>query len=287
MADIESNIQYKQYLNLQIFTKKWRNMEIKNKILNENEFIKNMQFNNYINLECISKSNGKITMIFLLAKTNKSINTQDIKKILNKVKIVCDVILISEYNITIDLNKILYNMKHINNIYCYKHENFNLIIPECTLTGLHKILSKQEIYQLINEDLFTTISNLPKIRENDPQCIWIGAKTGDVIEISSPSYITHSYRTYKVVVPKLGKNISVSNIIKDNSPVKEEKDINNINYNKSEDNNENLEDENLENVEIENEDNENLNNENEDNTELENAEIENDDAEYTEENDFE
>jgi DNA-directed RNA polymerase subunit H (RpoH/RPB5) len=277
--EIENNIQYKQYLNLQVFIKKWRKMEIKNKILDEKEFIKNMQNNNYINIECYSKINGKITMIFLLAKSNKSINTQDIKKILNKIKLVCDVILISEYNITIDLNKILYNMKHINNIYCYKHENFNLIIPDCILTGVHKILNKQEIYQLINEDLFTTIANLPKIRENDPQCIWIGAKTGDVIEITSPSYITHSYRTYKVVVPKLGKNISVSNIIKINNTIKEEKDINDINENNVEENidNENLEDENTDNIKIENEDNENLNVENDNN-----AEIENEDNEYIE-----
>ena len=240
--EIENNIQYKQYLNLQIFVKKWRNMEIKNKLLNETEFIKNIQYNNYVNLECINKSNGKITMIFLLAKSNKSINTQDIKKILNKIKLVCDVMLISEYEITIDLNKILYNMKHIHNIYCYKHENFNLIIPECILTGKHRILNKQEVYQLINEDLFTTIANLPKIRENDPQCIWIGAKTGDVIEISSPSYITHSYRTYKVVVPKLGKNLSINNIIRNNTKKDDAKTV---------DMNEIIENNDIENEEIE------------------------------------
>ena len=209
-------IQYKQYQNLKIFAEKWRNMKIKNKILNEEEFIKNIQLNGYVNIECIHNDTGKNIIIFLISKRNKSINMQDIKKIFNKIKIVCDVILISEYNITIDLHKILYTMKHIHNIYNYRHENFNLIIPECILSGKHKIMNKIEINQLINEDLFTTIANLPKIREDDPQCIWIGAKIGDIIEITSPSYITHLYKTYKVVVPRIGKNLFIQKIINEN-----------------------------------------------------------------------
>jgi DNA-directed RNA polymerase subunit H (RpoH/RPB5) len=208
-----SNIQYNQYKNLQIFAEKWRNMTIKNKILSEEEFTKNLQFNSYVHYECIQNTTGKNIIIYLLAKTNKSINTQDVRKIFNKIKIVCDVILVSEYIITIDLNKLLSTMKHIHNIHCYKHENFNLIIPDCILSGKHRIMNKIEINQLVNEDLFTTIANLPKIREDDPQCIWIGAKIGDIIEIVSPSFITHLFRTYKVVVPRLGKNIYIQNII--------------------------------------------------------------------------
>jgi DNA-directed RNA polymerase subunit H (RpoH/RPB5) len=77
-------------------------------------------------------------------------------------------------------------------------------------------MNKIEINQLINEDLFTTIANLPKIREDDPQCIWIGAKIGDIIEITSPSYITHLYKTYKVVVPRIGKNLFIQKIINEN-----------------------------------------------------------------------
>jgi len=215
------NIQYKQYKNIKIFAEKWRNMEIKTKILNEEDFIKNMQLNGHVHMDCIQKETGKNIIIFLISKKNKTTNMQDIKKLFNKIKIVCDIILISEYSITVDLNKILSTMKHIHNIYNYKHENFNLIIPDCILSGNHKIMNKLEINQLINEDLFTTIANLPKIREDDPQCIWIGAKIGDIIEISSPSYITHLYKTYKIVVPRLGKNLFIQKII---NTVKEELD---------------------------------------------------------------
>jgi DNA-directed RNA polymerase subunit H (RpoH/RPB5) len=93
------------------------------------------------------------------------------------------------------------------NIFTYLHVIFDLVIPKGPLCYPHRILSKEEVLHLCNEELFCYLTNLPKIFDEDPQCIWIGAESGDVVEIKILSDISGEAIQYRVVVPRSGRVI--------------------------------------------------------------------------------
>lgn len=64
----------------------------------------------------------------------------------------------------------------------------NSIIPEYELVPKYTILSEDEINEL--KEWFIDPDSLPKIFENDPQMVWIGAKVGDVIKFVYLSEVT-------------------------------------------------------------------------------------------------
>jgi len=72
-------------------------------------------------------------------------------------------------------------------------------------------MSTDEVNNLLNNELYTALVNLPKILINDVQCIWIGAELGDVIRIKMASDITGTCYQYRVVVAKSGRVISFRN----------------------------------------------------------------------------
>ena len=83
-------------------------------------------------------------------------------------------------------------------------------------------MSREEIIKLTNDDLCCYITNLPKIFDEDTQCIWIGAKVGDVLEIKISSDISGESIHYRVVVPKSGKLIAYKEAPAEEAPVEEE-----------------------------------------------------------------
>ena len=59
--------------------------------------------------------------------------------------------------------------------------------------------------ELANNELCCYIINLPKIYDNDPQCLWIGAQVGDVLEITMYTDMAGEVIVYRVVVPRNGR----------------------------------------------------------------------------------
>ena len=85
----------------------------------------------------------------------------------------------------------------------------------------HEIITDEEKKQLLIDINLTSEIYLAKIRENDPQCIWIGAKAGNIVRIcrnaivyrlvigivnnkivssTSPSYIGPKYSRPKISI---------------------------------------------------------------------------------------
>ena len=62
----------------------------------------------------------------------------------------------------------------------------------------HEILSEDEI-QKIFANVDYNISQLPKIRENDPVALAIGAKEGQVLKITRKSETAGIFVTYRLV----------------------------------------------------------------------------------------
>jgi len=75
----------------------------------------------------------------------------------------------------------------------------NSVLPEHELVPRYEILTKDKIDQL--KAWFIDPDSLPKIFENDPQMVWIGAVTGDVIKFTSLSEVTIETIGYCKVIP--------------------------------------------------------------------------------------
>jgi DNA-directed RNA polymerase subunit H (RpoH/RPB5) len=212
-----SDSQFNQYLNLHKFAAKWRGYKQVSIPLKKDIFRKNMQFNDYVQLEYIHK-NGKPVLIYLLSKNGKYSNSsQDIKRLLAKTREPTDVILVSAAPFKVYTKKAIVTFKHLR-VKTYIHENFNLEVPKGALCYPHEIMSTEEVNNLLNNELYCSLVSLPKILIEDVQCIWTGAELGDVIRIKMISDITGTCYQYRVVVAKSGRVISFRN---DDEPVEE------------------------------------------------------------------
>jgi DNA-directed RNA polymerase subunit H (RpoH/RPB5) len=167
-----------------------------------------MQSDHYVKLDYMNSKSNKPVLIYLLAKNSKYNNSSsDLKRLLSKIKDPSDVIMVSNSEFKTYSIRAISTFNHIR-VKTYLHENFDLVIPNGPLCYPHRILSHEEVGQLLNNDLCCYLINLQKILLEDVQCIWIGAEVGDVVEIKMLSDITGESIQYKVVIPKSGRVIS-------------------------------------------------------------------------------
>lgn len=202
-----SDVQFTRYNNVVTFAKDWRKYKLVNKTLDANAFRTAIQTDEYVMLECQDTKKNRTVYIYLFDKNSKYSNSsQDLKRLLKKIKDPCDVILITYAPFNVYGRKAIALHKHLN-IYTYLHVIFDLVIPNGPLCYPHRILPKEEVLRLCNDELFCYLTNLPKIFDEDPQCIWIGAESGDVVEIKMLSDIAGETIQYRVVVPRSGRVI--------------------------------------------------------------------------------
>jgi DNA-directed RNA polymerase subunit H len=84
-------------------------------------------------------------------------------------------------------------------IYPYTYNYFIIALPECTSSIKHEIASNAEIDFMCNR-LLIDPTNLPKIYNDDPQCVWIGAKPGDIVKISGYSETAQEFEEFRLCV---------------------------------------------------------------------------------------
>lgn len=210
-----SEVQFKQYNTLLIFAQEWRKYKIESKQLDESAFRTEMQTEQYVKIECLDAKQKRKIIIYLFDKNSKyTVSSQDLKKLLKKIKNPCHVILVTYKPLTTYGRKAINSFKHLN-IVTYRHEIFDLVVPHGPLCYPHRVLSRDEVLHLCNNDLCCYLINLPKIFDEDPQCIWIGARVGDVVEIKMLSDITGETIQYRVVIPKSGRIIAATKEIKE------------------------------------------------------------------------
>lgn len=213
-------VQFNRYKNVIKFATEWRKYKLVNKHLDENAFRVAMQTNEYVRIECMDEKKKRKILIYLMSQNNKYVkSSQNLKSLLNKINEQCDVIFITYQKFSTYGIKAMSKHKRImiRKIYTYLHEIFDLEIPKGPLAAKHRIISSDEVLKVCNEDMFCTITGMPKIFDEDPQAIWIGAENGDVLEITTLSDIMGEYVHYRVVVPKSGR------VIMNKEPVEVEK----------------------------------------------------------------
>jgi DNA-directed RNA polymerase subunit H (RpoH/RPB5) len=202
-----SDRQFKQYENLHIFASEWCNYERKSDILEQSDFRAKMQTKQYVDLLYINRKTGRDVYIYLFEEYSKYTSSSDLKRLLSSIGNPSDVILVTAEAFKNYSIKAINSIKHLR-IKTYLHENFDIVVPKGPLCYKHRIMSVEEVNQLVNNELFTLITSFPKILLEDVQCIWIGAEIGDVIEITPISHITGKNIQYRVVAPKSGRIIS-------------------------------------------------------------------------------
>ncbi len=195
---------YVRYKNVIEFITEWQKFETKHREMPHNEFRKQMQSFHYIVFECYDPKYEQLVHIFLFSENNIYVQANaDMKKLLSKF-IKTDrkqrIILITNEVLSVYHKKSIAKEKNVI-IDAYKHEIFDFILPRANSSSPHRILSGEEISNITNNELFCHVVNLPKIFDTDPQCVWIGAKPGDVLEITMNTDISGNCVRYHLVIP--------------------------------------------------------------------------------------
>ncbi len=79
----------------------------------------------------------------------------------------------------------------------YTYELLTTIIPQYEMAPAYEILGEEAMREFDMEVL-------PKIFENDPQMVWLGARVGQVVKLTYLSEITIHAIKYRVVIPAMG-----------------------------------------------------------------------------------
>jgi DNA-directed RNA polymerase subunit H (RpoH/RPB5) len=84
----------------------------------------------------------------------------------------------------------------------YEYSIFQIVTPRHILCTKHRIVNpSEEEYSYFEEYMQVRPDKFSRISVNDPQCIWIGAKVGDIIETRLISERADDPPEYKLCVP--------------------------------------------------------------------------------------
>jgi DNA-directed RNA polymerase subunit H (RpoH/RPB5) len=200
-----SDALYQIYLNIQKFITQYRKYDILDgNLANQVEFNKIILDEHYIKCNCLDPQTQKKVYVILLKRDSKYIkSTANFKKLMVGLgKEESDVIVISKEPLSIYVKKLLPKLSNLV-IYNYLHRHFAIEIPKGPLCSKHTILTQSEIEHLCSKELMIHPLGLPSILVTDPQCIWIGAKVGQVVKIEAFSEITGKTIRYRIVVPSV------------------------------------------------------------------------------------
>ena len=200
------------YQNLLKMIQLYRGDEVKSSILDEKNFWKEMQLNDIVSIKTLNAESPKFVIYYLLGENNCSLRTVlEFRRTINKIKqpnTIEHVYFISNKQINQQVFKVIIKEYSHFNIMFLKHQTFIFELPKHVLCAKHEILTLDESFQLRNDLALVSIINLPKININDPQCVWIGAKVGDVIRITNKNGAGESIK-YRIVIGSTDRKIKI------------------------------------------------------------------------------
>ena len=179
---------YKIYLNVikMIRNPEYRNLDLEEKFntIDENKFSTEININGYVFIKCKKKEDKLFDTIFYILQKDSSIIrlVAEFKKIMNSIpKNIKYIYFISNSNPSQQIIRLSQQYKYIINI--IKNKIFILEGPKHVTVPKHEILNQDEIDKLLFDLSLNDKLNLPVITIDDAGCIWIGAKSKDVIRI--------------------------------------------------------------------------------------------------------
>ena len=187
---------------------KYRNMTLENtNVISEKTFTSDINIDGYISIKCKKKENKIFDTVFYILQKNSHIIkiVAEFKKHMNKIsKNIKYIYLINNLEPS---QQIIRLIKQYNfNISILKHRVFIFEIPTYIEAPKHEILNSDEIDVLIKDLNLIDELKLPDIKIDDPQCIWIGAESTDIIKIHRNS-INGISLYYRIVLGKTQEKI--------------------------------------------------------------------------------
>lgn len=184
------------------------------KLLDEREYNKSMQFNHHIDMDFTNK-NGKSVHMLLLDIGSKYYTTSgELNKLLSGFSAGTEVIIVSEGKFNTHCTRVINKFKNLF-IKTYLHSDFCLIKPRAVGQAKHRVMTKDESLNLLNNDLRVQVIHLGSIYNTDTMCIWTGGEIGDIIEVIGYSDICGKRTSYLKVVPGEPLNNTQKKIIDD------------------------------------------------------------------------
>ena len=176
---------YKLYVNALTFMKELKFI-IESDILDEQEYIKYMDYNGYSIIKS-NKKNKDLYFVIIMPDQPFTSKSADFAKIINKIKGKKNrLIVVSEKGLKSGVVKSI-ETKHYEKIDQFQHHKYIVfqIIPRNNVVNTSRcVVCTKEDVDIFMEDNKTDISNVPKIYFNiDPIAIWLDAKLGDLIKI--------------------------------------------------------------------------------------------------------
>lgn len=151
-------------------------------------------------------NNIKITNIILVyTGTECETKRANMLKLTNHVRYPnAEVIIITPTKISSGVTKGLQSLslqkEHANHEFrSFTYNLLNFVVPEYELAPKYEILTDDQVVEL--KEWFIEPDALPKIFENDPQMVWIGAKVGDIVKYIYLSEVTIEGIGYCKVIP--------------------------------------------------------------------------------------
>jgi len=167
-------------------------------------FINNITYYEFVLIPAvpIDVNDKRRILVYILSQGSKySTRSVEFKKLLTKLpknpNKNIEVIIIVDNELTSNMKTII-KMHDEHSIEVINYNRLKINITKSSLCYPHRILSEEEV-KMVLDDLSTVKAGLPKILMSDPQCIWLGAKPGDVIEIQRCSEATGTSIAYRAV----------------------------------------------------------------------------------------
>ena len=177
---------YKEYLNIVEELPKHRGIEIKSKKFNENDFLKEMNRDKYVNIKCLEK--GEELMIVLVGDIVGADNIRGlIHSFTKSTDSIHNVIIISDEKRKESIVKFSDSEKYdYTDVRYYNHNHMKICFPKSDLVPKHIILTPEEASRVKNIHMLNN-SEFPIISSKDPLSLWLGFKPGDLIMIERVS----------------------------------------------------------------------------------------------------
>lgn len=228
---------YSIYEHLHIFASKYRKYDIKTDKLDINTFKKKIQLEQYVTIEveqtnipkyyvtCQSEdarasenATKHMITIALISPDSKYIksasecrtilikltkNDHDYMKAINDHIIQRSLFMITRDDIKGLISKTKSIVAWVNTIENYQHMTFIMEIPRGPHCSKHEILTEEEVKQELVANFIDCTEHIPLIADSDPQCIWIGAKPGNIVRIIRCSSNSGYSIEYRKVIPRI------------------------------------------------------------------------------------
>jgi len=185
----------------------YRDLDLVDPQLSLKDFETEMQNDRYIKI--IAKKSEDVSVFYLLHYNSDIVRKfQEFKKILNKIpKDAKWIYFISNRAFSSQNYRLVISLRKSLNISLIDHEIFAFESPTHILVPEHKIMKKEEIKDLFENLSLISEIVLPKILDSDAQCVWIGARPLDIIQITRNT-ISGESTVYKLVVGATSKKIT-------------------------------------------------------------------------------